>query len=80
MTCTCINKNIHSGFSRFAKFFERSIIKSERIYRSSDPLSYGLEGGKQQNIFTNDSSSNNILYHTESPLQILIELRLVRGT
>ena len=80
MTCTCISNTIHFGFSGFAQSFERSIIKSERAYRSSDPLSYGLEGRQQQNIFTNNGSNINTLYHTESPLQFLIEPCLVRVT
>lgn len=80
MRCTCTNNNIHFGFSGFAQSFERSIIKPERAYRSIDPLIYGLEGRHQQSIFTNNSSSINTLYHTESPLQFLIEPSLVRVT
>jgi hypothetical protein len=85
MRYTCTNNNIHFGFSGIAQSFERSIIKPERAYRSSDPRSidpliYGLEGRHQQSIFTNNSSSINTLYHTESPLQFLIEPCLVRAT
>lgn len=90
MRCTCTNNNIHFGFSGFAQSFERSIIKPERAYRSGDPRSshprsidpliYGLEGRHQQSIFTNNSSSINTLYHTESPLQFLIEPSSVRVT